>query len=147
MMHRSLVPALLALVLAACDSTGERHVPDPHLVVPGVRVGPYVIGISTPEDTLGRDTAEARARLAAKGVHLEFERGGLLTGVTVESDLYATREGVAVGATRNEVRRALGSPLQAEIGHGSDSLRADAMLYDGITLLLDGEVVRAIRVP
>ena len=145
-----------SLALAACGpaARGARHVPDPHLIVPGVRVGPYVLDQTQRVDVLDDGTPEARAKLARAGLSLEFERGGTLTGVTVETDRFHTKEGLAVGAARNQVQRALGLPLQAEIGDEPRTARADhprespeELRYEGIAFLLDGEVVRAIRVP
>lgn len=141
---------LLATSLAlACGpaARGGRHVPDPNLIVPGARVGPYVLAQTRRKDVLPDDTPEARARLAGQGVLLEFGPGEALAGVTVQSDRFHTKEGLAVGALRAQVRRSLGLPLQDEIGEERRKTRLEAMRYEGISFLLDGEVVRAIHVP
>lgn len=137
----------LTLLLAACGSTDERgDVLDPLLIVPGVRVGPYVLGVTT------RDQTEAR-RAQADGLAFEFQGApGLargLTGVLVTDPRYRTADGLGVGSRVAEVRRALGVPLRPEIGareSGAAAEPAEGLAYDGVRFGLDGERVVSVLV-
>ncbi len=127
----------VAFVILGCSpQTTEQDA----WIVPGTRVGPYVIGKSTLTDILGKDTPEARQSYAAQGLYFQFERGRKLTGVTISTDRFATREGLSVGDSVEEVRKLLGAPAGSRVE--GDKIAFDAMVYDGIVFVpKDGRIV------
>jgi len=122
----------LGLVVAACGPA----VHPAGLIRPGLAVGPCELG----------ETLDPAAALPA-GVSVQRDRGGPVIGITVTDPSFATERGLRVGSTAAEVERLLGEPHE---DHLSDvqgkGLRIDALVYDGIAFVLDGDLVAAIQV-
>jgi hypothetical protein len=134
----------IALLLAACASSPEpgRTAPaDDGLAVPGDRVGVWALGTGTLRGILGTDSLKKRAEFGKKGIWFQFDRGLALTGVTVTSSEFATREGIRVGSPAAAVRDAYGEPLAEEIADAGKGLQIPALVYPGIIFGVEGETV------
>ncbi len=117
---------------SAPDSSTDR------LIVPGSRVGQYVIGVSTLAQILGSDTPEARQRFADQGLWFEFNRGHELSAVTTSNEQFATKEGLKVGSSIEQVQIALGGARPAE----RQTLVSGLLDYGGIQFVPKEERVR-----
>ena len=147
-MNKHAIAAMLAAIfLVGCSDS--KPLPSANdasdTLIAKDRVGIYVVGKSTLAEILGDDTSEARNRFANEGLNFEFDRGVALAGVTVSAPEYRMANGLSVGSSADEVRKALGEPNQTEIT--SDKfLPIDALVYDDFAFLLNGRQVSAIRV-
>jgi hypothetical protein len=147
-----MVALLLGGALVGCcdahqnPAASSQPAPDDTLIVPGVRVGQYVLGRSTAASILGSDSPEARRKFAEQGLFFEFERGQQLTGIMVSSPKYATQNGLRVGATAADVEAQLGTPLSRTMSEAHGKFEIPGLSYPGIWFVLEGTVVGAIRV-
>jgi hypothetical protein len=143
---------LLNVVLAGCVSqdpapaVARAPTPDEELIVPGRRVGRFVIGQDTMTSILGSDAAQARRMFAARGLYFEFEQGRQLTGITVDKPAYATQQGSRVGSTAIDVESVLGAPADRVLREAHGKFEWPALKYPGIWFLLKEGTVCAIRV-
>ncbi|HXE71874.1 MAG TPA: hypothetical protein VNO81_04355 [Candidatus Nitrosotenuis sp.] len=103
-MSRSLALALVLAILAALAGGAPAEAPLP--IVPGVAIGPMVLG--APGSRTATAWGPARLRKARQGAHYRWHeypersawmlvRDGIVVRAGVESSGYATREGFQVG--------------------------------------------------
>lgn len=127
-----LVAALLLLLLATLAETSrlpESTAPTPPptesstvdtMIVPGTRIGPVTLGLSTKRMTEIMGPAQLRPQ-APGTVHL-YPRAGMVVysendrviSVTVRSPLYKTRSGVGVGSDVDAVLKTLSGNYEME---------------------------------
>ncbi|MEO0515169.1 MAG: hypothetical protein AAF086_07740 [Planctomycetota bacterium] len=132
------------LFLLSLGHVGCSAVPEEKLIVPGKRIGPYILGQSTLQSIMGEDTVDNRRRFSEQGVMFEFDRGRELTGVLVTVSDFATSEGLSVGSSVDDAEAIFGSPISREVQ--GNLLRFDALIYGGIQFLFDENQITAIRV-
>jgi hypothetical protein len=127
-----LVASLLLLLLATLSETNKlpaSSAPTPPptessamdtLIIPGTRIGPITLGLSTKK--MGEIMGQAQLRPQAPGVvHLYpnagmvvYSEGGRVVSVTVRSPAYKTRSGVGVGSDVDEVLKTLSGDYEME---------------------------------
>jgi len=129
-----------------CSTKKSVAGPDDFLIVPGHRVGRFVIGQDTLASILGSDTSDARRRFAEKGLYFEFEQGKELKGITVTSPDYVTPHGFRVGTSGREIYSELGAPASCMAQEVHGKFAWPALSYPGVLFLLREGTVRAIRI-
>jgi hypothetical protein len=140
MMLRALVVVALLFFHIGCQGDAKTQ----SGIVPGERVGTYVLRKSTLRDILGEDTADARKRFVDQGLNFEFNQGKELTAVTVSNDRFQMPNGLRVGSTVEEVEQTLGKPAHdRDVG---EHLTLDVLDYPGITFIPKDGRVAAIRI-
>jgi hypothetical protein len=132
---------VVVLLVVGC---GDGPAAPPTAIVPGDRVGPYVIHTSTLRDILGEDSADARKRFADQGLYFEFEQGRELKAVTVMSDRFQLPSGLKVGSTMQEVEAIMGKPDARNVS--GEKIAMEALVYSGVTFVPKDNRVAAIRV-
>jgi hypothetical protein len=143
------VAALWGLLLACAESpssAGTAVVANEVLIVPGVRVGNFVLGRDTLASVLGSDTPEARHRFAEQGLVFQFEQGKQLRGIMVSSPRFRTRHGFRVGSKASAIEEQLGTPVTREVREVHGKFELPVLAYPGITFLLSDGSVRAVRI-
>ena len=144
--------ALLSVVsgIVGCEtrqaktSAANGPISNNNLIVPGERIGKYVINASTLAEILGTDSPESRNRLANEGFFFEFNQGRNLTGVIADTDHFQMANGLKVGSTSKEVEAIMGEPKARTIN--GEKIELDALVYVGVIFILKDETVGAIRV-
>lgn len=144
--HRPLHVVLIALLLLTFFVAPVQAEPSRALITGGRSVGSFRLGkpFGPYEKALGPPTSVRSSEISddARLVYYKrygmyfFVKKGVVNGITVESPLFATAEGLHVGSAQSEVTRALGAP---------QSLRAGEVVYPerglGFTFA-DGKVAR-----
>lgn len=142
MQLRLLLVLLLSLSCAPQPAGGRAD----SLIVPGQRIGSYVVGESTRESLIGADTPENRRAYASHGVTFEFDQGQELIGVTVSNPDFATAGGVRVGSRLEEMFGEFGSQEVKPFESDSGKISFPMVQYPGIQFFVQDKSVVAIRV-
>ena len=137
-MKISLIILMLLLpLLLSC----EQRITDANVIVPGQGLGRFAIGKSTMAQILGEDTALARKKYAAQGIHFQFDRGKALTGITISDSKYQTNKGIRVGDSVKQVTSAYGASKIQKMTEAHGKFTLDALVYKGIAfIVVDGSV-------
>lgn len=142
--------SLLVLAIMCCGaqptpSIATNSGPDSsHLIVPGDRVGTYLVNVSTLPEILGTDSAESRRQFADDGLYFEFEQGRELKAITVETSHFQLANGLKVGSTIEDVEARMGKPDTRRIA--GEKIELNAIMYQGVTFFPKDGAVMAIRV-
>lgn len=157
-----------ALVVACGEQSSNSHgepvsqspatvaVADAVLIVPGERVGEFVIGRQNATSIWEYKKSRANAQFAMYtvggpdyrlGPELQFElgSGGVLDGVLVQSAEYMTAEGLRVGTLATDIEAALGAP-RARLTERDGEVDVHVLDYEGIAFVIDSGRVKSIRV-
>ena len=120
------------------------HNKDSDLIIPGERVGNYILKKSTLAKILGDDMPQNRNAFAQKGLYFQFEQGRELIGITITSSKYVTEQGIRVGSSIEEVKTAYGNPKPDKIKN--EKLGIDVLVYKGIIFAHNNGKINAIQV-
>ncbi len=134
------------VLLTGCGSSNDpSQVDEIELIIPGERIGPFVLGRSTRLSILGRDTPEKREKYRNQGLEFSFNRANKLRAITIHTNKFETSEGVKVGSPMNKVRKVFGDPLFDSIEDPEGNYELPGYVYDGITFLeYEGNVAAII---
>ena len=136
-------------------STSTAAVADNMLIVPGQRVGEFVIGRGNATAIVNYKTRRAHDKYnryffgldtqSASDLEFQLRPGGELDAVLVQSADYVTAEGFRVGTAVTDIEAALGEPrVRATERHGE--VDVPLLDYGGIAFLVDKDRVTGIWV-
>ncbi|MDR7520963.1 MAG: hypothetical protein QN168_00720 [Armatimonadota bacterium] len=151
-MTRSSWPFVVVVILGLALPVVAQPAPtsSPVLIIPGHSIAGVALGRSV-SSTMGRLGSPAETRALRDGTLLTFPRYGLnvyatdgvVRAVSTTNSLLRTAEGIALGSTVSDVRRAYGSQFSDAVVEGLLGIAYD---QHGIAFGLDGVVVSIIIV-
>lgn len=140
--------AIALAMLLAISSTASAQTDEQHLIIPGQRIGPIILGMSIEavnstmgRPVLGRSSGDLEVEYWFPSTHPiesfivlfysgpdSVTLGGVIAIGIYQDASYVTREGVHVGSNVEEVRAAFGGP--SNVVHGKDYLQKDYELME-----------------
>jgi len=143
-----IVGIVCIMLFSGCGvgSDQSNKVEDVQLIIPGKRVGPFIIGRTTKKAILGQDTPEKRDKYFKQGIEFSFNRFDHLSAITIHTHKFETSEGVKVGSSMSKVHKVYGEPLFDHIKDPAGEVDLPGYVYDGITFLEYNGSVAAIIV-
>jgi hypothetical protein len=132
---------LLILIFLLSWIYAVEAIENDKLIIPGERVGIYVINKSTLKEILIEDSPAKRKEFSDKGIHFQFEKGKQLTGVTVNNDKFQLESGIKVGSSLDSVKIKLGDKYNNQLSNGTGLI-----IYQGIIFMIKDNIVMSISV-